>query len=98
MTNKLPLIASICETCDVLLLQETWIMPYSTSLLDNVHPDFSSFSVSSVSLERELIGRPYGGLSVMGRRNIGGMCRVELYDDVRLLGLEVLSYKCVSPV
>ena len=64
--SKTPYITSLCDQADMVLLQETWLLPHETNLLDNVHADFDNFSISAVNTEESiLIGRPYGGISIL---------------------------------
>ena len=63
--NKLPVISYLCESADIVLLQETWLLPVDFSLVDNVHQDFSAFSITSADVSELLLGRPSGGLSML---------------------------------
>ena len=85
--NKIPIIKDFCNDHDLVFLQETWLTPDNLNLLDSVHTDFCSHSVSAVDLGQPLIGRPYGGLSILWRRGLGMKCHIKLYDDPRLMGL-----------
>ena len=87
--NKFAVIAELCSTCDILLLQETWLLPFDLGVLDSLSNDFCSHSISAVDISRPLIGRPYGGVSIMWQKNIGAICKIITYDDVRLLGIQV---------
>ena len=87
--NKLPIIADICNNADIIFLQETWLMPSELNVLDSVSPDFYSYSLSSVDPSQLLIGRPYGGVSILWRKNLSHLCKVVLFDEDRLLGLKI---------
>ena len=63
--NILPVIADLFESVDFVLLQETWLLPVDLSLVDNVHQDYSAFSITSVDVGKLLLGRPFGGLSML---------------------------------
>ena len=84
--NKLPIIHLLCDSVDILLLQETWIMPDEVRCLDNVHLDFNVFSRSSVNNQSLLSGRPYGGLSILWRKSLDLSVSVVDFEDNRLLG------------
>ena len=86
--NILPVIRDLCSKCDILILQETWLLPNNLSLLDKVHSEFTSFSMSSVDMSTQFVGRPYGGLSIMWRKSIGDRCSIITFDDDRILGLK----------
>ena len=71
-------------------LQETWLCPNELSLLDNVHQHFNSFSLSSVNLQEEvLVGRPYGGISILWNKSLGLNSNVIQYDDKKILGFSL---------
>ena len=59
--NKLPVLSDLNQNIDIFLLQETVLLPADIGLLDSVHSDFSSFSISVVDDSESLVGRPYGG-------------------------------------
>ena len=79
--NILPIIADLCETNDIVLLQETWLMPHDLNILTAVHKDFDGYSTSAVDCTQELIGRPYGGLSILWRKNMSNFVKPSLFDD-----------------
>ena len=64
-------------------------MPHDLGIFDNVNPDFFSYSISSVDVSEILTGRPYGGLTILWRKNIAHTCRITTFDDDRLLGLQI---------
>ena len=88
VSNILPIIAKICESHDIVLLQETWLMQHNLNILNSVHKDFDVYSISAVDCTEALVGRPYGGLSVLWRKtsNIVKICS---FDDPRVLGIEI---------
>ena len=87
--NKTAIIADICDSCDILLLQETWLLPFDLGVLNRIDNEFCSHSLSAVDVSRPLIGRPYGGVSIMWRKSIGESCKIVTYNDTRLLGIQV---------
>ena len=85
--NKIPLLRDLCNEYDILLLQETWLLPDNLNFFDNVHPDFCSHSVSAVNIDKWLTGRPHGGLSILWNNKLGVKCSVCLFDDSRVMGI-----------
>ena len=65
LMNKLPVIGDMCKNVDILLLQETWLLPMDLGILDTLDDNFLAFSISSVNICEKFIGRPYGGLSFL---------------------------------
>ena len=62
-------------------------MPHDTNYLDNCHPSFNNYSISAVNNDQTiLVGRPYGGLSVLYRKDLTLVGNVVNMDDNRLTG------------
>ena len=88
--NILPQIYDLCDTADIILLQETWLFPHELDILNNVHPSFDAFSLSSMDMGAGLhVGRPRGGVSILWRKSLGHFCKIVQYDDQRILGLSL---------
>ena len=50
----------LCAQHDLILIQESWLYPDELSYVSNLSGEFSSFSLSSMSIENKLIrGRPH---------------------------------------
>ena len=56
-----------------------------------MHPDFESFSISAVSIDRPLVGRPQGGLCKIWRKTIGLKYSIRTFEVPRLLGVVIES-------
>ena len=87
--RNLGFIQMLCMRSDIVLLQETWLMPHELGLFDSIDGDFCSFSQSSVDDSSLLVGRPYGGLSILWRRNLAQSSQIVGYDDDRMLALKL---------
>ena len=58
-------VKSLCETHDLVFLQETWLMPHNLCTLHSIHDAFYGDGVSAVHTENGiLLGRPYGGVAI----------------------------------
>ena len=89
--NKLPVLNTLTRNAHIVFLQETWLLPNELSVLDNINPTYNYFSLSSVDVESGvLVGRPYGGISVLWEKNLSSMCQVLTFDDDRILGLSII--------
>ena len=83
-------IQRLCDSHDIILLQETWLFPHDISFLSTIHNDFLSFGISAIkTTEGFHVGRPFGGLAFLWRKEFGNNIAVKNYDDPRLLGLVV---------
>ena len=81
---------TLCGKCDLLLLQETWIIDQEIPILSGIHKDFYSRGISSIDTSSGIHrGRPYGGLAILWRKTLGSMCSVSLMDDSRLMAIEI---------
>jgi len=81
-------IIDICSKHDVVFLQETWLYNDELHLLSSIHPDFESYGVSAINVEKGIVsGRPYGGLAILWRKSITHLVNICDYKDPRLLGI-----------
>ena len=90
LKSSLNTIKDLCLKCDVILLQETWLVDQELSFLKTIHADFYGDGVSSVNTCNQLMyGRPYGGLAILRRKNIKQPCKIVTYNDKRIMGIEI---------
>ncbi len=83
-------VKQLCDKCDVLLLQETWLLDTELQVLSNIHKEFYSKGISAMDTSNGIItGRPYGGLAILWRKTIGSTAVPCLYDDERIMGLQI---------
>ena len=83
-------ISSLCESHDIIVLQETWLLPHDLNFLNLIHSDFLAFGTSAVDTrEGCLVGRPFGGLAFLWRKALGNAVSVKNFNDPRMLGLLV---------
>jgi exonuclease III len=76
--------------CDILVLQETWLFESESTLLGQLNKDFYYKGISAMDTELGIItGRPYGGLGLLWRKSLSLKCSPVLYNDTRLLGIEL---------
>jgi hypothetical protein len=76
-------IKSLCDSVDILLLQEHWLLPNELNFFNSIHSDFLATAYSAVDLSQGiLVGRPYGGTAVLYRKSTAfGIKPVETYDS-----------------
>ena len=85
-------IYELCENCDILVLQETWLLDSEIQLLTNLHSDFYAKGISSVNTGDDILrGRPHAGIAILWKKAFGNKCNIVDYNDNRLLGIEVQS-------
>jgi len=61
---------------DIICVQEHWLTPNNLHLLNEVHPEFTGFGISSMSdrlASGVYYGRPYGGVGFLWRKKLSGI-------------------------
>ena len=59
----------LCNSSDIVFLQEHWLFPADLPSLNTIHSDFMSFGTSSMNVNEGIVlGRPYGGVAVMWKK------------------------------
>ena len=75
---------------DLIMLQETWLLPHELQVTDCLHQFYSSTSVSSVDIGAGVLrGRPYGGLTFMYHQRWAQQVTPIIYEEKRFLGMMV---------
>ena len=88
--NILPNIVELCDKSHIVFLQETWLSPYDLNMFSDVHAKFNSFSISSMKTDGNiLVGRPYGGISILWDKAISPFSSIVQFDDDRILGISL---------
>ena len=55
-------IKELCKTCDILMIQETWLESWEMSFINEIDINFQGKGISGMDDTREVKrGRPYGG-------------------------------------
>ena len=61
----------LTDACDILFLQELWLLKQECSILNSIHPEFYGMGVSPCDARSGVIrGRLYGGVGVIWRKSI----------------------------
>ena len=83
-------IKTLCDSHDIILLQETMLMPHDLHKVKKVHKDFYGDAISAVNDEEGIhIGRPPGGLAILWRKSLNLDVAIKKYDDPRLMGMNI---------
>jgi exonuclease III len=90
--TSLPDISQLCNSCDVVFLQETWLAPSELIILKHIHPDFYGEGISSFRDDTQLFGRPHGGLGILWRKSLGPSASCIVYpDENRIMGFNIFG-------
>ena len=81
-------IKSLCKKCDVLLLQETWLLDSELPYLSNISDEFYAKGISSVATDKVLQGRKHGGIGILWRKNLTNSYKI-LDVDERIMGIQL---------
>ena len=83
-------IRKLCESFDIVLLQEHWLLPYEIGILNDISCDYLAFGVSAVNLSDDLLrGRPYGGTAILYRKALAGGISVVDCHQPRMCAIKV---------
>ena len=86
-------ISDLCNSYDLIFLQEIWLFQHELSLLSNISSEFEGFGTTAMDTSNGIIlGRPYGGVAVLIRKSIRNKCQIHTFDDSRLLGVTINSF------
>ena len=73
---------ALCDSHDIVLLQETWLLPQNLCTLHGIRDSFYGDGISAVKTdEGSLVGRLHGGLAVLWRKSLNAQLQVIKYDD-----------------
>ena len=79
--NSVADIVKLCDTRDIVCLQEHWLLSSELHNLNSVHPDFYGFGMSAVDVESNVLrDRPYGGTGILYRKRV--VSAVSIIDSV----------------
>ena len=92
-------IAKLLKECDILLLQETFLLDINKHILDNIDADFSTAHTSAVRKIDQFYGRSSGGLAILWRKT----CKMKVfpvYYNDRIMGIKIefgeISYLLIN--
>jgi len=85
-------VQKLCDSYDIIFLQEHWLLPFELSILSNIHNDFLAFGTSAVNVRDDLItGRPYGGTAVLYRKTFARFVNIVDCREPRMCAAKVTT-------
>lgn len=85
----------LCETADLIALQETWLLPFDISFLGSIHEDVEYTGKSAVDISSGILkGRPYGGVAILWRKGIFQSVSVVDCDCSRITAIKASLGEC----
>ena len=68
--SKVSCIIKILQKCDILLLHETWLCSKQFQMFNEFFPSYKFVNVCGMDETELLLGRPYGGVTVLYKRDL----------------------------
>lgn len=92
VTRSVECVKSLCQTADIIVLQETWLQPQDVAFLGNIDQNFDFTGKSAIDTGAGLLrGRPYGGVGILWRKNIFESVSVIKCNSARITAIKILS-------
>jgi len=78
----------LCESYDIICLQEHWLLPVELNVLPQFRSDFLSTAPSAVNIDYDvLVGRPYGGTAILYKQSLSNDISVVDTNESRMTAL-----------
>lgn len=68
--GRIEYIKDLCRSHDIVLIQETWLLNDNLKYIEDRVPGVTSHGVSSIDDSSILVGRPYGGCSILWKKSM----------------------------
>ena len=91
ITTAFAYLNHLLESSDVIAISEHWLYQCSLSVLDSINKDFCTFGSASRDLSNEDFGkiRGQGGVAIMWRKNLPGVCPLNDLTNDRICGIRM---------
>ena len=86
-TNGLSMLQSLCSNHDIIILQEHWLHSFELLLFTDLFTEFNSYGMLSMNdklVSGLLIGRPFGGVAIMLRKNLNLSMKIVEIDEGKI--------------
>lgn len=91
VTRSVDCVRSLCQTADIVALQETWLLPHDLGYLGTIDQDFSYTGKSAVDTSAGILcGRPYGGVAILWRKSVFQSVSIVHCASVRVTGIQII--------
>jgi len=85
-------ILNLCQTGDIIFLQEHWLLTHELNILSEIHAEFLADGQSSVdSSAGLLVGRPYGGTGILYRKSLAPHMSIIPTTESRLTAVTMMT-------
>ena len=81
----------ISSSCDILCLQETWLLNGNMNKLSEINSDYVFTGISGVDSSADVLqGRPYGGTGILWKKTLAGSISVIKSGHNRLSAIKLV--------
>ena len=89
LKSSLEEVKSLCNQCDIIFLQETWLASFELTILNSIHDDFVGMGKTAMDSSAGLLkGRPFGGLAILWKKSLQSCVKVIALDK-RIMCLHI---------
>lgn len=90
ITRSVDYVRLLCQTSDIIALQETWLLPHDIPFLSSIDPQFDFVGKSAVDTSSGILrGRPYGGVAILWRKSAYENVSFVQCKSVRLVAIKI---------
>lgn len=90
LNNSLADVKYLCKESQICFLQEHWLRPDQLDTLKAINTGFYGEGESAVDTGQEIkVGRPYGGVGCLWRKELNSRIQVRKYNDPRIMALQL---------
>ena len=98
-SNGLPMVQALCDTHDIIVIQEHWLLQTELHKLNLINCEFKSYGVSAITdkiARGVLVGRPFGGVAILWKSSVFNYCSFIEKDEIdgRLMAVK-LKYSLI---
>ena len=79
LNQGLSFLEQLCDTRDIIYVQEHWLAPFNLAQLDTMCPNFQCFATSAMNdvvCNKLLVGRLFGGVAIHVKQNLASDFKV----------------------
>lgn len=83
-------VRTLCSVCDIVCLQETWLLPHDIPFISTINSGFGYTGNSAVDTSAGILrGRPYGGVAILWRHSVFPQVTVLPCENVRMCAVKI---------
>ncbi|CAK1594090.1 unnamed protein product [Parnassius mnemosyne] len=85
-------VRDLCHTCDVICLQETWILNHDIPFIGTIDSGFGYVATSAVDTSAGILrGRPYGGVALLWRYSAFKQVAILNCENSRICAIKIIT-------